>query len=67
MTVSAWRVSLRVTTLRRGAGLLLIIEIAELLSVLVADDEADVAHLVDGPGRREAAGRHNGGSQLQGN
>ena len=40
---------------RAPAGLLLIVEIAELLSVLVADDEAGVIHLVDGPGRREAA------------
>jgi hypothetical protein len=38
---------------RTPAGLLLIVGIAKLLSVLVA--EADVIHLIDGPGRPEAA------------
>ena len=51
----------------RRPGLLLIVEIAKPLSVLVANDEADVVHLINGPRRREAAGRHNGGSQLLGN
>jgi len=40
------------------ARLLLIVEIAQLLSVLIADDEAGVVHLVDRPRQREAAGGH---------
>ena len=49
---------------RASAGLLFEVEIAKPLSVLVADDEASVVYFLDGPGRREAAGRHDGGSQL---
>ena len=40
---------------RAATGLLLEIEISERLTVLVADDEARVVVLLDGPRRREAA------------
>ena len=39
---------------RASAGLFLEVKIAKLLSVLVADDEAGVVYVLDGPGRRKA-------------
>src|SRR5581483_2592574 len=47
---------------RSPAGLLLVIDIRQRLPVGVADDETRRA-LLDGPGRRETAGRHDGGSR----
>jgi hypothetical protein len=51
------------TASRAAAGLNLIVEIAMLLSVLVADDEASTVHFIDCPGRREATLGHSRDSQ----
>jgi hypothetical protein len=45
---------------RVSSGLILEVDVGERLPVGVADDEADVDFL-NGPGRRESAGRHKRG------